>query len=347
MAAAHRSPLGLSAGLLFAALLSACGGGDDVTVVERVEAPAQAVVLAGAGEPADATGQDGQFYLDTAASLLYGPRSHGAWPRPARALVGTPGPAGASGAPGADGQNGAPGQNGQDGAPGAAGIGLLSGSGAPPAGLGRDGEFYIDATSATLYGPKADGVWPALGVALVGATGPQGPAGPQGPIGPQGPVGANGSDGADGAPGATGPQGPAGPGSVQLQWSIPSNSAFGLGQYYLWPQGPNLLARNPAVLPRSCSTARFQVSTFAVPNLSTAYHFSVKHTPGPALLEDQYSELSAFSCDITGSNGQRYCDISAPVTLNAGDAIEVWVSGNDAFNTLLTSGSWALSFSCE
>jgi hypothetical protein len=353
MATAHRSPLGLSAGLLFAALLSACGGGDDVTVVERVEAPAQAVVLAGVGEPADATGQDGQFYLDTAASLLYGPRSHGAWPRPARALVGTPGPAGASGAsgaPGADGQNGAPGQNGadgQDGAPGAAGIGLLSGSGAPPAGLGRDGEFYIDATSATLYGPKAGGVWPALGVALVGATGPQGPAGPQGPIGPQGPVGANGSDGVDGAPGATGPQGPAGPAVVQFQWSVPSNSGFGFGTYYLWPQGPNLVARNPMLLPRGCTQANFRVATLAELSPLASYSFAVKHTEGPDLDPGQNQDLP-LACTLSGgANGQRSCNLSSPVSLAAGDAIEVWMTGNMAISDLLTPGSLSVSFSCE
>lgn len=323
--------------LLVLALLSACGGGDDVHVVERVEAPAQAVVLAGRGEPADATGQDGQFYLDTEASLLYGPRSQGVWPRPPHSVSGPPGPAGPPGAAGADGQDGADGHDGAVGGPGPAGNGVLSGTGAPAAGLGRDGDFYLDLAQARLYGPKAGGVWPAAGVPLTGAPGATGPQGPTGPVG------------ADGDVGPQGPQGPAGPASVQLQWSIPSNTAFGDGQYYLWPQGPNLLARNPVVLPRSCSTARFQVSTFAVLNLSSAYSFKVMHTPGPALLEDKHSELSPFACSISGQEVplKRYCDISAPVTLNAGDAIEVWVSGNDAFNNLLTSGSWALSFSCE
>jgi len=338
----------LVCGLAAAAALAACGGGDDVRVVERVvEVPAQAMVLAGTGEPAEGAGQDGQFYLDTQAYALYGPRANGAWPRPPLILRGPAGPQGAPGQNGADGQDGQKGADGQPGQPGSAGqvgapgASILSGAGVPPASAGRDGDYYLDLTATTLYGPKAGGAWPAAGVVLAGAPGAVGPTGPQGPQGPIGQTGPSGSDG------AAGPQGPPGPGSIQLQWSIPSNSAFGLGQYYLWPQGPNLLARNPVVLPRSCTQARFQVSTFAVPNLSTAYSFSVMRTPGPALFEDNYSELTAFSCSISGQNAQRYCDISAPVTLNAGDAIEVWVSGNDAFNSLLTSGSWALSFSCE
>lgn len=325
----------LALGLLSTALLSACGGGDEVRVVERVEAPAQAVVLAGRGEPADSTGQDGQFYLDTDASLLYGPRSQGAWPRPARSVAGAPGPAGP---PGQDGQDGANGRDGAVGGPGAAGNGVLSGSGPPPAGLGRDGDFYLDLTLSTLYGPKAAGAWPAAGVAL---------AGPPGPVGPQGPVGPGGSDGDVGPQGPQGPQGPAGPAAVHLQWSIPSNSGFGIGPYYLWPNGPNLLARNPVVLPRRCSQARFQVSTFAEPDPSIPYRFSVMHTPGPALLGSNHTELTALSCSVPGQGNRRYCDISAPVTLSDGDAIEVWVEGDVAFNSLLTPGSWAVSFSCE
>ena len=332
--------------VLLAALLNACGGGDDVRVVETVEAPTQAVVLAGAGEPSDATGQDGQFYLDTVGALLYGPRSSQAWPRPGSSVLGPPGPAGAPGAPGADGHNGLDGadgrdgQDGQDGSPGAPGVGLLSGNGLPAAALGRDGEFYIDLANAVLYGPKAKGVWPVPGTALVGAAGPQGP---QGPMGPQGPVGANGTDG---APGATGPQGPPGPGAVQFQWVVPSNSGFGDGDYYLWPQGPNAVARNPMLLPRGCTQARLQVATLAVLSQSANYRFAVKHTAGPELMADAYSELP-LACTLSGSAVARGCDMKSPVNLQAGDAIEVWMTGNQAINELFVQGSTSVSFSCE
>ena len=63
-------------GVLLAALLSACGGGDDVRVVERVEAPAQAVVLAGVGEPADSTGQDGYVNGARVGCQMYAEQYH-------------------------------------------------------------------------------------------------------------------------------------------------------------------------------------------------------------------------------------------------------------------------------
>lgn len=51
---------------------------------------------------------------------------------------------------------------------GKAGSQILSGMGAPIAGEGADGDFYVDKTAGavTLYGPKAAGAWPATGVVL-------------------------------------------------------------------------------------------------------------------------------------------------------------------------------------
>jgi hypothetical protein len=112
-------------------------------------------------------------------------------------------------------------QAGQAGAAGVDGATILSGDGAPAAGIGQRGDFYLDLTASTLFGPKTD-AWPTTGTSLVGAqgapgiqgeqgaVGPQGPTGPQGPdgpIGPQGPQGLTGPQGADGAQGAVGPQG--------------------------------------------------------------------------------------------------------------------------------------------
>lgn len=37
---------------------------------------------------------------------------------------------------------------------------LLSGTGAPAASLGLDGDFYIDETTTDMYGPKRNGTWP-------------------------------------------------------------------------------------------------------------------------------------------------------------------------------------------
>lgn len=57
---------------------------------------------------------------------------------------------------------------------------ILSGSGAPAAGLGVNGDFYIDTDVDDLYGPKAGGAWGSA-TSLVGATGSTGAIGPAGP----------------------------------------------------------------------------------------------------------------------------------------------------------------------
>lgn len=50
-------------------------------------------ILNGAGNPTNATGIDGDFYIDTAVNQIFGPKTSGAWP----AGVSLVGPAGASG----------------------------------------------------------------------------------------------------------------------------------------------------------------------------------------------------------------------------------------------------------
>lgn len=124
---------------------------------------------------------------------------------------------------------------------------ILNGRGAPKTNMGVDGDFFIDITTFTIYGPKKNGKWPG-GVSLRGpqgaegkvgergtagsagastrgekgdkgdrgergeqgergATGATGEAGPQGATGAAGPAGAQGAAGPAGATGATGSQG--------------------------------------------------------------------------------------------------------------------------------------------
>jgi hypothetical protein len=56
---------------------------------------------------------------------------------------------------------------------------LLTGTVAPSNGLGTDGDSYLNTVTATLYSPKAGGVWPA-GIPLIGPAGSQGNQGPNG-----------------------------------------------------------------------------------------------------------------------------------------------------------------------
>src|SRR5262245_6843321 len=55
--------------------------------------------------------------------------------------------------------------------------GVLSGAQDPQADIGVDGDFYLNYTTVTLFGPKATGAWPT-GVTLRGTDGAAGPAGP-------------------------------------------------------------------------------------------------------------------------------------------------------------------------
>lgn len=117
-------------------------------------------ILSGTIPPLSGQGVDGDFYIDTANKLIYGPKTGGAW----GAGVSIVGPTGAAGADGADGTNGTNGTDGVDGKT------VLNGAGVPSSGLGVDGDFYIDTVSFVIYGPKTTGSW-GSGTSLVGPAG--------------------------------------------------------------------------------------------------------------------------------------------------------------------------------
>jgi len=87
-----------------------------------------------------------------------------------RGDTGLTGPAGSDGAAGSDGNDGAPGVDGKT---------VRSGSGAPAAGLGADGDFYIRTDTNAIYGPKTAGAWGSP-TSLVGPQGIQGVPGNDG-----------------------------------------------------------------------------------------------------------------------------------------------------------------------
>jgi hypothetical protein len=122
-------------------------------------------VLNGTVPPTPGDGADGDFWLDTATSTLYGPKTAGAW----GAGVSLVGPTGATGAAGPAGPQGPEGPAGPTGATGAQGPAGPEGPQGPQGAQGPAGP----------QGPQG----------LTGDTGPQGPQGPAGPQGPQGPAG--------------------------------------------------------------------------------------------------------------------------------------------------------------
>lgn len=144
-------------------------------------------VLYGLGVPGSSTGNNNDTYIDTGTGIFY-KKSGGTWSQAFSMQTGPAGPAGANGTNGIDGIDGKT---------------VLSGT-SDPSNLytGTDGDFYINTSTITLFGPKASGVWPA-GISLVGADGTAGPAGPKGDTGDTGPAGEAGAAGAGVATGGT------------------------------------------------------------------------------------------------------------------------------------------------
>jgi hypothetical protein len=142
------------------------------------QAPILNTFLNGLGAPNATNGIDGDFYLDTLSSNLYGPKKKGKWPLP-RNLVGPVGPQGPVGKQGSE---------------------------------GKAGDKGASTSSAGTQGTQ--GIQGVQGVS--GPAGPSGPSGSQGPgggsggVGTQGSVGPAGAAGAQGVPGTTGTRGPVG-----------------------------------------------------------------------------------------------------------------------------------------
>ena len=161
----------------------------------------------GAGVPANSLGNDGDFYLDTETYILYGPKSSGSWSGTGQELIGADG---AHGVHGTDNDISFDGTNitittttynennsptistegpinlkGDTGEKGSKGSTIINGTGTPDSNEGRDGDYYIDNSTQTLY-VKAGGTWSSLFV----IKGDSGQAGQQGQRGEQGVQGA-------------------------------------------------------------------------------------------------------------------------------------------------------------
>lgn len=98
---------------------------------------------------------------------------------------------GPKGDTGATGAQGTPGPQGQAGP---AGSRIFSGTGAPADALGMVGDYYIDRSTGSLYGPKTVSGW-GTSISLQGTQGSQGPQGPQGDTGATGAAGPAGKNG--------------------------------------------------------------------------------------------------------------------------------------------------------
>lgn len=124
------------------------------------------VVYSGPVAPSAETGANGDLYINTSSSEIYGPKTAEGWGTPfsLKGLKGEKGPNGINGQNGTngrDGINGSNGKDGKDGTNGKDGSALLSGMDAPQAFIGKPGDFYIDKSRSAIYGPRTESGWGA------------------------------------------------------------------------------------------------------------------------------------------------------------------------------------------
>lgn len=152
-----------------------CAKGEKlVSLVLPVTAP-ESLVHSGPTAPIDFnTGHDGDFYIDSTAKKIYGPRIAGVWGA-GSAMVGEVGAAGKNGAT------------------------LISGTTAPDLLIGLAGDFYLDIDARRMYGPKSERFGWGSGFSITGAQGVSGTPGTPGTPGATGATGATGAKGGFGA----------------------------------------------------------------------------------------------------------------------------------------------------
>lgn len=105
-------------------------------------------VLSGVIAPVAVIGVDGDFYIDSATSTIFGPKIAGAWPSGV-SLIGADGAQGPAGAPGATGPQGPTGATGTAGAAGAQGPTGSAGATGPQGPIGAS-PFTLDGSSAVF-----------------------------------------------------------------------------------------------------------------------------------------------------------------------------------------------------
>lgn len=156
----------------------------------------------GPGAPPANVGVEGDFWIDTTATTIQGPKTSAGWPVMTTSLFGPQGPRGEPG-------SGGTGPTGPAGATGPAGPAGPTGPTGPAGPAGAVGPIG-PAGAAGAIGPAG----PAGQTGAVGPMGPAGPAGAAGSMGPTGPAGPTGATGPMGPAGPTGATGPAGSAAV-------------------------------------------------------------------------------------------------------------------------------------
>jgi hypothetical protein len=283
-------------------------------------------ILSGSTDPTDSVGNNGDYYINTATSTLFGPKANGTWP-PGVSLVG---PAGSNGNPGANGST------------------ILSGTGAPSNTVGNNGDFYLDTNTWTIYGPKVNGTWPA-GVSLIsqpssgsGTGGSSGSGGSDtgghilsGSGAPTDDIGANGDfyldtststlygPKTDGKWPATGVTLTAGT-NYSGNFNVPDT--LSRGTYVMTGDGGAVPLPNDfgVTIPYDCSSVTLTATTLG--KVTGVLNLSVSKVTGSGA-SATFAPVSGLSCKI--SNGQQSCNAQAPAgSVNHSDKLQVQLDNN-------------------
>jgi hypothetical protein len=287
-------------------------------------------ILSGSTDPTDSVGNNGDYYINTATSTLFGPKANGKWP-PGVSLVGPAGPSGSPGAPGANGST------------------VLSGTGAPSDTIGNNGDFYLDTNTWTIYGPKANGAWPT-GVSLISQASSGSSSGGSGGSGsdagghilsgsgaPTDNIGANGDFYLDTSTSTL--YGPKTGGTwpvtgVTMTTGTNYSGSFNVpdtlsrGAYVMTGDGGAVPLPNDfgVTIPYDCSSVTLTATTLGKPigmlNLAV---FKVTGSGASAT----FAPVSGLSCKI--SNGQQSCNAQGPSgSVKHDDKLQVQLDNNQA-----------------
>jgi hypothetical protein len=286
--------------------------------------------LSGAGAPAGALGNIGDWYLDTTSGAVYEKTATTVWTLRAD-LTGPTGAQGPQGPQGIQGATGATGPAGPEGPVGPAG---------PKGDTGNTG-----ATGAT---------------GSTGATGPQGPQGLQGDPGPQGATGATGTTGPQGPQGIQGIQGPAGPEGPQgppgpTDWNLLTNKPTSFpGTGYYGADATN--TNNYAVTVDSDFSLRQGVVVYVLPtntntgpptlNVNGTGAKNITNRAGLQLSASEIDAAKLFGVVYDGTNWKTITPVTRVYYASTNTNLSVDCKGYDALNISLTfsaAGSSILS----
>ena len=231
----------------------------------QVQVASKHAFLSGSGAPAAALGFVGDFYVNTSAWTIYGPKTGSPgnpWGSPTslvgpKGATGATGAIGATGATGATGPQGPAGSNGTDGTDGTNGTNgtngatWFMGSGEPSASQGNVGDLYLDTASGNVYQKASSSDW---GAPIADITGPQGPKGDKGDTGATGEQGAAGPAGTSVTTGSGAPVVSANAGDLYLDIASGdlyehSDSSWGapISDLLLKADYPNITALEPSL----------------------------------------------------------------------------------------------------